>query len=178
MIAPSLPRNVARDAPLVAQNPREFLRAMSEEAAAETRFAFDGIPGKAITRAGVPGVNPYQISRAMNGGVVNPLIRLVGWFVVMKRLGMGRERALRLVEWLREVVDLVWPPEDAPALEEVMEKETELDAADDPPQMRASYGCALSLRDFLNVKRAQHAYDAVVIRTVRTHLARMEARAG
>lgn len=96
----------ARDAARLA----DILR---DEAALELMAAFEGVSHKRMKAAAFPGVSPTGISRAMNGDPSNPLSRLAAAFLLMRRLGIDRKRALKLWLWLREVIDQIWPPEEA-----------------------------------------------------------------
>lgn len=161
----------------VPQSGLQVMRLMDSfrsDAATELAHALAGISGKAIGRANVAGAGVTYLSRATNGGDCNPLYRLASVLVMLKRLGMGRERAQRMVDWFQALVDLIWGDE-APDFDEAMEKETDLDAADEPHQMRAVRGDADALRAWIAVKRESRAFDAVAIRAATHRLAEMEA---
>lgn len=173
MIAPlnlSLPRSP------VAHKPGRFVRMVDllrGEAAAELEDALRGVSGKRITAAAVPGASRTGLSRAMNGSTTNPLWRIAVFFLLLKRLGLGRERAQRLVDWLQELVDVIWGEEDA-SLDEVLEHEQELDVLDEPPQQRIGRNPDAPMQ-MLAAKRLQHAYDRVVIRVLRREVERAQA---
>lgn len=170
-LTPSRPRVVRRS-----QEDAHLMGQLCTEAAREVAAAFDGVHGKRIDRAGLPGFGRHGISRAINGSATNPLFRLAGIFVLARRLGVPKHRLQRCLDWLQEKLDQAYADAEPAPLREVLEKESDLDAADDPHQMRAAYGCVVSLRAFLEAKRQELAYTPEVIRTVRLHLARMEAR--
>jgi hypothetical protein len=157
----------------VAQNSDVVLRlseALRSEAAMVLADAVDGLTVKRIEQANVPGAGATFLSRAANGDNCNPLFRLAALFVLMKRAGMGRERALRILGWLREVIDAIWPAEDAD-LEEVLNEDERLDPEDDYLRHRASHGCMDSKRQLLTVKRRQVAHAHHVIMALRRRLA-------
>jgi hypothetical protein len=166
--------NLALPSIPVVRRARDFTHLMDslrESAAHEVTSAFDGISGKRIDLVRVPGcVGRDGVSRAANGSVTNPLYRIAGVFVLMKRLGMGRERAQRLIDWLQEVIDWIWPEEDLPPLEEVLDREQDLDGEDDPHQQRIGRIPDAAER-MLDAKRRQHAHDRVVIQTLQRHVA-------
>lgn len=162
-------------ATVVAQNPRFVLQAtdaLRDDAALELSEVLRGVTGKQLTRVSVPTCGPYAISRALRGGDNNPLYRTACLFVAMKRLGMGRERAQRVVNWMQEVVDSVWGAEGATErLTDVLDRDQEQDVRDDLPRHRAAAGCEESARELLNVKRQQLAFGSVVVLALRKHLA-------
>lgn len=173
MIAP----NIWYQSPDVVQSERGLVRlteSFREAAARQLDAALSDVSGKRIGSANVPGVGVTFLSRCTNGDACNPLFRIAGVFVLMKRLGMGRERAQRLVDWLQEIVDWLWPDTDAPAFDETMQKEQELDVADDPCQMRAVYGDTEALAEFIETKRQQRAHDRVVIQVAKRQLATLQ----
>jgi hypothetical protein len=170
--------NLSPAAAAVAQRQRDVVR-LSDTFRAAAALVLDdvlaGVSTKRVRAAGVPGMGVTFLSRCKNGDHGNPLWRLASLFVLMKRLGLGRERAQRIIDWLQEIVDQVWPVGEAPEFEQVMEDEQELDAADDPCQMRAVHGDADALREFIAVKAKQRAHDAVVIQASRKQLATLTA---
>src|SRR5690606_9073071 len=110
----------------VARRGRDFSHladALRDEATLELFVAVGDVSGKKLHAAAVPGAGRHGISRALNGCTSNPLYRIAALFVVMKRLGMGRERAQRIVNWLQEIVDAIWPPEEALDPRKVLEEE-------------------------------------------------------
>lgn len=156
----------------VVQSPTSVLRlmdAMKDDAALEFAAVLDGVSGKQIDRANVPTCGKYAVSRALNGGDCNPLYRIVGVFALMKRLGLSRSRAQRVIDWLQEVVDNLWP-EGEEDLDAVLDKEQELDAMDDLPQQRATRGCVESMQELLEIKRRQRAHDRTVIFALRRRI--------
>lgn len=162
----------------VVQNPRLVLRLLDSlrvEASDTMSEVLDGASHKRIKTADVPGVGPTFVSRCTNNGDCNPLWKIAGLLVLMKRLGMGRERAQRMVDWLQDLIDAIWPESEAEDFEGVMVEEQELDAADDGPQMRAMCGDADALRDFIRVKERQRAHDTKVIRSSKRHLSTLTA---
>lgn len=161
---------------IVAQNPHGVLRLMDvvrDDAAMEMDAALKDVSVKAIRRANVPGASPYGLSRAANGGESNPLYRIVGVFVLMKRLGMGRARAQRIVDWLQEIVDQLWP-EDAVDLGKALEDDSALDPEDDHPRFHAALGCVDAKRTLLEVSRRQRAQKATLILALRRRLAEQD----
>lgn len=153
----------------VAQTRLDALRLMDgvrDEAAVELATALSGISVKRMVAADVPGASAYGISRAVNGADSNPLYRLVAVFVLLKRLGLGRERALRILGWLREVVDQLWPEEEA-RLDEALEEDSKLDPADDHARFQVAKGCVTARRELLEVSRRQVAQKSVLIAALR-----------
>lgn len=170
------PLNLSLPSAAVAHKRGRFVRMtdlLRGEAAAEIAAALEGVSGKRVERAGVPGANRTGLSRAMNGSTTNPLWRIATFFLLLKRLGLGRERAQRLVDWLQELVDVIWG-EDDPPLEEVLEHEQELDVLDEPPQQRVGRN-PNAPSQMLAAKMLQHAYDRVVIRVLRREVEKAQA---
>lgn len=160
--------------PRVVQSPRSLLRAtdsLRDEAALVLGDAIDGVTGKQMNRAAVPTCGPYAISRAINGGDSNPLYRVACLFLLMKRLGMGRERAQRIVGWLQELIDAIWPEAEAGELADVLQKDQDLDVKDDALRLRAVLGCPDAVRSLLIEKRRQVAYGATVVLALRRRIA-------
>ena len=170
MIAPS---TLPLPAPSVVRTAADFSHladTLRDDAALELRAALDGATCKRMERAAFPGLGLHGISRALNGSPSNPLYRIAVLFLVMKRMGLGREGAERIIGWLQEIVDLVWPPEEVPSLEEVLDKEQDLDAEDDPHQQRIGRDPEAAAR-MLEVKRRQLAHDRVVVLALRRAVA-------
>lgn len=165
-LSPSMPRVVRRPGELA-----HLLDVLKDEAALEMGAAFKGVSGKRIDAANVPGCGRHGVSRAINGSETNPLFRLAALFVLMKRLGMGRERALRVVGWLRELVDAIWPEEEERSWEETMGREQEIDSEEDRHQVDACLGIPGAAARMLEVVRHRHAHDAVVISVLRQRVA-------
>lgn len=167
--------NVQTSAPGVVRVPRIFahLDALRAEAALEMEAAFDGISGKRIDAANLPGFGRHGVSRAANGSDTNPLYRIAGLLILMKRLGMGRARALRWLEWLRQVVDTIWPPEEEKGedLRAVLDRDAEMDGRDERPRQRAYAGDLTAARELLEVKTAQIALGQDVALRLRQALA-------
>lgn len=156
----------------VPRKPSEDLRLLDSlrvEAMAEVTDAFRGVSGKAIGLALVPGVTRHSISRAVNGCESNPLFRIAGWLVLMRRLGMGRAAALRWLEWFRQVVDVVWPPDEVPPLRDVLDREQEADGKDDGPQQRAYAGDRVAMQEWVRIKTAELAVVQEAVTAVRYH---------
>jgi hypothetical protein len=165
--------NLRPAAPGVVRKPRKLSHLMDtlcDEAALEMGAAFKGISGKRVDAAGVPGCGRHGVSRAINGSQTNPLYRIAGLFVLMKRLGMSRSRAQRIVDWLQELVDQIWGPEELPPLEEVLDTEQDLDCEDDSHQQRIGRIPGAAAR-MLEAKQRQHAHDRLVILALRQRVA-------
>jgi hypothetical protein len=161
---------VCRPARLVAQTERDVLRAsdaLRDEAALELASVLEGTTCKRLVRADVPTCGAYAISRALNGGDSNPLYRVAMVFVLMKRMGMGRERAQRILNWLQELVDAIWPPEELPVLEDALAKDQDLDTGDDSLRFKAVLGCPEARARLIEIKRGQIAHAGVVILALR-----------
>lgn len=161
----------------VVRRPRGIAHLMDvlcDEAAVVLGEAFRDVSGKKIDAAAVPDVGRHGISRAINGSRTNPLFRLAGMFVLMKQMGLGRDRAQRLVDHLQDLVDMIWPPEDVPALEEVLEAEQDLDAEDDPHQQRIGRDPG-ALERMLEAKCRQRAHDGTVIVALKREIANQTA---
>ncbi len=168
MIAHPTMLSAARPVVRTAKDSAHLADAMREEAAAELRAAFDGVSGERINHAGFPGISRHGISRAMNGCSSNPLYRLVAIFVLMKRCGLGKARAQRMVDALQWAINWVWGEEDEELCpKKVLDEEQRLDALDDGPQQRLAWGDKGAAVEMLEVKRQQHAHDAVVIQVLR-----------
>lgn len=158
---------------VVVRSPREVVGLLGDlraHAAREVATAFDGISGKRINTALLPGITRHSISRATNGCESNPLFRLAGWFVLARRCGVPKYRLQRLVDWLQAALDAAYADQPRPSLHEVMEKETEVDAAEDPPQMRAACGDRDALHVWLDKVLERHSFDRTVIETVSAEL--------
>lgn len=171
MIAPS---TLPLAAPSVVRTATDFSHladTLRDEAALELRASLDGATCKRMERAAFPGFGLHGISRALNGSPSNPLYRLAALFLVMKRMGMGRQGAQRIIDWLQEIVDLIWPAEDLPPLEDVLDTEQDLDAQDDPHQQRIGRDPEAVAR-MLEVKRRQLAHDRIVVLALRRAVAR------
>lgn len=167
-IALRLP-NVVRTRDLFAH-----LAIMRAEAAAQMASVFDGVSGKRIEAIGLPGFGRAGVSRAANGSDTNPLYRIAGMFLLMKRLGMGREGALRWLEFLRQVVDWIWPPEEEKSLQDTLDEDAALDGADELPRQRAYAGDENAARELLDVKTRQIALSQAVTIALRQRLAEQE----
>lgn len=153
------------------------LALLRDEASAEMSVAFDGISGKRIDAAALPGFGRHGVSRAANGSETNPLYRIAGLLLLMRRLGMGRARALRWLEWLRQVVDTIWPPEEEEGgtdLRAVLDRDAEMDGRDERPRQRAYAGDLVAARELLEVKTAQIALGQDVAVRLRQVLASAE----
>lgn len=159
-----------RKVPRMAVEDARGLELLRVEAAREVGRLFDGVSGKRINAALVPGITRHSVSRAMNGDEANPLYRLPSWFVLCRRIGVPKERLQRVINWLQAALDAAYADDSAPTLDEVMAKEQEHDAAEDPAQMRAALGCRESLGEWLDKVLARHAYDRKVIATVSAEL--------
>lgn len=146
------------------------------EAAKQLELALDGVSGKKMDYAGFPFVGRRGISRAINGCASNPLYRIIGVFVLMKRLGLTRDRAQRIVNFLQEMVDEIWPPDEEEDPKEVLLREQQLDLADDEPQLRLAWGEPGAAAQMLEAVRAQHAHAPAVIRVLRRLVAAEQQR--
>lgn len=161
----------------VAQTPGGIVRAsdrLREDAAGELSALLSGVTGKQIDRANVPTCGKYAISRALNAGDNNPIYRIAMLLLLMKRLGMGRARALWLLGVIRDLIDAIWPEEEG-SLEEVLEKDSELDPQDDHLRFQAAHGCEEAKRALLEVKRRQVANGLALIPALRRRIAAREA---
>lgn len=153
---------------------REIVRllgAFRDEAQREVAAVFGDVSGKKIDAVGLPGFGRRGVSRALHGCESNALFRIAGLFLLMKRLGMGRERALRWIEWLRQMVDVVWPPEEVPPIKEALEREQEADGRDDTIQLRAYAGDRAAMLEWAEVKVEEVAVIQEAVRVVRYHAA-------
>lgn len=157
---------------VVGQNSRAVLQVMDairDESALELGAVLDGVSVKKIKLAGVPGAGPYHLSRATNGGDNNPLYRIAGLFVLMKRLGLSKARAQRIVDWLQDIVEELWPEGEAD-LETALEQDSEIDPKDDHLRFQAAKGCVDSMRELLEVKRGQRAHSHLMVIALRRRL--------
>lgn len=154
----------------VVRNGREFTHltdTLHDEATLVLHSAIGDVSGKKLESAAVPGAGRHGLSRALNGCTSNPLYRVAALFLVMKRLGFGRDRAQQIVNWLQEIVDAIWPPEEEEDPEKVLEEEQRLDTMDDLPQLRLAWGRPGAAREMLEVVRQQYAHMPSVIRVLR-----------
>lgn len=152
--------------PRVVQNRRDFLRltdAIRVDAAAVLRSVLEGASWKRVQSEDVPGAKAEFLSRAKNGCDCNPLYRLASLFLLMKRLGMGREGALRLLGFLKELVDWIWPPEEAPSLEKALEQKSEQDPRDDHLRFQVVRGCPVARVRLIEETRREIAVDEVLL---------------
>lgn len=151
----------------VVRNAREDVRSLGEfraDACHEVERLFDGVSGKRINAALVPGVTRHTISRALNGCDGNPLYRLASWFVLCRRLGIPKARLQRVIDWLQGALDAAYDDAPEPTLEELLRTEQEKDAAEDVAEMRAAtMGSDEAIREWLDRIRDRHAYDPTVI---------------
>lgn len=166
MIA-TAPKLVANSAPVrEVRKPVDdahLLERLQSAAGEEMDRAFRGVSQKEVDAVGLDGFRRGGFTRAVNGDATNPLFRIVGLFVLMRRLGLGRAGALRMLEWLRAAVDLVWPPEEEPTLEEALEKDQALDPRDELARYRTSKGDEESTRVFLDAALDHAAHRRVLI---------------
>lgn len=172
---PTLSTNVVAVPVRVVRNARKDVRdldAVRLEAAQEVGRLFDGVTGKRINGALVPGITRHAISRAINGCDGNPLYKLPSWFVLCRRLGVPKARLQRIIDWLQEKLNEAYDDAPAPSLEEVLREEQEKDAAEDVAEMRvATGGGEPALQEWLERILDRHAYDGTVIAAVSAALA-------
>lgn len=157
----------------VVSRPSQVVRALEDlraEATGEVATLFQGVSGKRIDGASVPGFGRQGISRALNGCVSNPVFRLAAWFHLARRLGIPKSRLQRIIDWLQEQLDRAYDDVPAAPLKDVLEREEELDGRDaGGVQMRAYAGCRDAARELLEIKQAEAALLPEVIRTLRAH---------
>ena len=144
---------------------------LRDEAALELDTALSGVPGKRIDAAAVPGMTRTGISRAANGSESNPLYRIAAAFVLMKRLGLGKERAQRVVDWLQTIVNEVWPDEEERDFGQVMGQEQAIDSDEDRHQVDACLGVPGAAARMLTAVQQRHAHDRVVLAVLRRRVA-------
>lgn len=164
--------NIAHLRPNIAHSGTDFMRLMDvvrDDAALALDACLDGISQQKVRSARVPSASVTFLSRAKNGADSNPLYRIAAVFVLMKRLGLGRERAQRIIGWLQEIVDELWPDTEA-ELNKALDTDQQLDPEDDTLRYQARLGDADARRKLLEVKRKQMAHDAVVIDALRNSL--------
>lgn len=165
MIAPITLGTIA---PGVVRKPDVFaLDTLRGEAAEVLADVFGDVPGKRIEQQSLPGYGRHGISRAINGCSSNPLFRIIGFFVLMKRLGMTGDRAQRIIDFLQEVKDSIWPPEEPLDPRKVLEEEQRLDSQDDEPQQRLAWGDRSAAVEMLAAVRRQQAHLPSVISVLR-----------
>lgn len=159
--------NVPVPAARVVRKAREDVQALGEfrvDACREAEALFEGVSGKRINAALVPGVTRHTISRAINGCDGNPLYRLASWFVLCRRLGIPKARLQRVIDWLQGALDAAYDDAPEPTLEELLMTEQEKDAAEDVAEMRAAtLGTDEAIREWRDRIRDRHAYDPTVI---------------
>lgn len=156
----------------VVRGGREFTHltdVLHDEAVLVLHDAIGDVSGKRLDSAAVPGAGRHGISRALNGCTSNPLFRVAALFLLMKRLGLGRERAQRIVDWLQEVVDAIWPPNEGEEREakEVLAEDQRLRLASEGAQTRLAWGEAGAAGEALEIARAQRALAPTVVHTLR-----------
>jgi hypothetical protein len=154
----------------VVQNRRDFLNltdAIRGEAAAVLKSVLEGASWKRVQSEDVPGAKAEFLSRAKKGCDSNPLYRIAALFLLMKRLGMGRESALRLLGWLTELVDWIWPPEETPSLETALERDSEQDPRDDHLRFMAAKGCPEARVKLIDETRREIAVNQVLLIALR-----------
>jgi hypothetical protein len=130
-------------APRVAQKRHFGLRdsdAFRESAAREFAAGLEGVTVKQARRAGVPGADPFFLSRAKNGDSSNPLFRLASIFVLGRILGVPKSRFQRWIDLLQEWLDKAYDEAPKPSLEDVLKKDSELDVRDDHLRFRVATG--------------------------------------
>lgn len=148
--------------------PAESLR---EEAAREVAALFDGVSGKKITGAGLPGVTRNAVSRAVHGCDSNPLWRIAGWFVLCRRLGIPKAKLQRILDWLQgQLDDAYGDVPDAP-LGEVLDTDADLDGRDDLPRQRAARGDRRAMVELLEIEQRQLAHGRTVVARLRAEIA-------
>jgi hypothetical protein len=128
------------------------------------------VSGKRITMANVPGATRNSISRALNGCESNPVWRLAGWFVLCRRLGVPKERLQRVLDWLQGQLDAAYADEAPAPLEEVLDRDAELDGRDDLPRQRAARGDRCALVELLEVEEMQLAHERLVVARLRAEV--------
>lgn len=157
---PAVPRNQIEVARLSDQLRKEAAQVWSE--------AFEGVSGKRINAVRFPGLTRHGISRAANGDVSNPLFRIAVVFLLMKRLGLGRERAQRIVDWLQAVIDWVYADEEEEReAKEVLAEDQRLRLASEKVQTRLAWGEPGAAEEALEIARAQRALAPTVVHTLR-----------
>lgn len=168
-----LASTLAPPRPAVARNLDLFahLTEIRTEAAREVAAVFSGIPGKRVDAAALPGFGRHGLSRAMNGSESNPVARLGGWFVLARRLGIPKSKLQRIIDLLQAWLDEAYGDEPTAELEEVLDKDAELDGRDDLPRQRAARGDKRALVELLEIEQEQLALGRTVILTVRRRLA-------
>jgi hypothetical protein len=156
-----------------ARRPGEFVR-LSESlrfvAAEQVAAVFGDVSGKRIKAAGVPGATRNSISRALNGCESNPLWRLAGWFVLCRKLGVPKEKLQRLLDWAQGQLDAAYADAPAPALEDVLDRDAELDGRDDLPRQRAARGDRRALVELLEIEEMQLAHERTVVAKLRAEI--------
>lgn len=134
-----------------------------DEARAEVGRLFYEVSGKRIEAANVPGATRNSISRAANGCESNPVWRLAGWFVLCRRLGVPKSRLQRIIDWLQTKLDEAYGDVPQEPLNEVLDRDAELDGRDELPRQRAARGCKESLVELLEIEREQYAHSRHVV---------------
>lgn len=140
---------------------------LREEAAKVWSEAFEGVSGKRINSVRFPGVTRHGVSRAANGAPSNPLYRIAVVFIVMKRLGLGRERAQRIVDFLQWVIDWLYGDEEEREPKEVLAEDQRLRLASEAAQTRLAWGEPGAAGEALEIARAQRALAPTVVHTLR-----------
>lgn len=160
-------------APIRARNSRDVVRLMGSlrlESVRETAALFGDVSGKRISGAAVPSATRHSVSRALNGCESNPLYRVVGWFVLARRLGIPKSRLQRVLDWLQEVLDAVYDDAPPEPLAEVLDRDAELDGRDDLPRLRAVRGDRTAMLELMEVTREEMAHDRTVLARLRAEV--------
>ncbi len=146
------------------------LDAFRVEATREVEALFSGVSGKRINGALMPGVTRHSISRALHGCESNPLARLVGWFVLARRIGIPKQRIQRVLDWLQAILDAVYDDAPVAPIEEVLDRDAELDAKDEPVRQRAARGDRAAMVELLELEREQTAHRRIVRARIRAEI--------
>jgi hypothetical protein len=110
-------------------------------------------------------VSACGLSRARHGDETNPLYRLACYLVELRDSGAERDKAQRIVDWLQEQVDGLWPP-DPDDVTRASEAEQEVDGEEDAAQLAYHLNKPGARAQWLELLRAHSARARTLIRAL------------
>lgn len=134
---PSLNRTLTAQSPRVSQSGLDVLRIGHQLRIGAAQVIRGAMPHS--RKRMIPLVSACGVSRARHGDDTNPLYRTACWLVELRDSGAPRERAQRIVDWLQEQVDNLWPPDPAD-INTASEAEQEVDGQEDAAQLAYHLG--------------------------------------
>lgn len=126
----------------------------------------------------LPGFWRSALSRARNAHDTSTLYRLAGWVVALWFAGRGREAAQQLVDWLQDLVDLLWGDEPADPVDVLSPREQRADHAETDLQLAFATGDPTVLEAWIaELERDRAAVSALLIALKRQLLLERKAAA-